>query len=97
MQTILLHSENEGIDAPVALAVHSDMFIVGMPWLTYGTYLGHAYVYEKTLSSKTGAYQFTRVADLVAPSDDAASGVDNAYGATVAISADYSFVGTLHI
>ena len=86
-QTILVHSENEGLDSPVALSVYNDSFVVGLPWLSYDTFQGHAYVYERTAS--TGRYR--RTADLTAPSDLEEG--DSAFGAAVELSAGYAFIG----
>lgn len=88
LQTILLHSENEGIDAPVSLSAFGHEFIVGLPWLTYGSFQGHAYIYTRDEESN----MYVQTSDLMSPSGETDGG-DNAFGAAVAMMADYSFVG----
>lgn len=86
-QTILVHSENEGLDTPVALSVYNDRFLVGLPWLSYNTFQGHAYIYERS----SGTRPYRRVADLVEQPYDSEG--DSAFGAAVELSAAYAFVG----
>lgn len=88
-QIILVHSQNEEIDMPVSLHFADNSFIAGLPWLSYSTFKGHAYVYERCIDS--GLY--VRAGDLTGAEN---LNYDDSFGAAVALSGNHAFVGNFN-
>lgn len=89
-QTLLIRSENEGIDMPVSLAMYEDSFVVGLPWLSYSSFQGHAYIYKFSTSSD----RYDLVADLISSEE---SPDDDAFGTAVALSSKQVFIGVFDV